>query len=343
MQIDHLMPLVQKRLYPAEDTDRFGLFLLEETSVGDGGTLELGMRLEQQDIRAGGGVSLDHNRFNLSDSVLHPFAGGRAGLIISRSERAPVAEELLSDGEHIATASYEIGDSDLDTESSANLELTWTSEWQLEATEMEFRASIYHSRFDGYIFERDTGLLFNEEIANGIGIANCFGADTFHDQEEAEEAPRCFAYDQQDATFTGFEAELNMNLAGGHTLRLWVTWCAPVLIRVTFPVYLRRRLGVGWGYNLENWSLGLDLTRASAQDRPGFNQQATAGWTRLDAYASYNFEGWSAFLKASNLSDEEIRNSTSLYSRSGSRTRAFIDNGHPLPFIGITLFGPLID
>src|SRR5690606_40751049 len=40
-----------------------------------------------------------------------------------RAERAPTAEELFSDGPHIATASHEVGNAGLDTERAFNAEL----------------------------------------------------------------------------------------------------------------------------------------------------------------------------------------------------------------------------
>ena len=62
------------------------------------------------------------------------------------------------------------------------------------------------------------------------------------------------------------------------------------------------------------------------QERPGENQEATEGYTRLDAYLAYNTDNLSLFAKGTNLTDEDIRNSTS-----------FLRELAPEPGLGITL------
>jgi len=72
------------------------------------------------------------------------------------------------------------------------------------------------------------------------------------------------------------------------------------------------RIGASWDFDLNNWSAQVSLTKAFDQDRPGEGQEETAGYTRLDAFLEYGFfDDFSIFAKASNLTDDEIRNSTS--------------------------------
>ena len=77
----------------------------------------------------------------------------RVGLNLSRSERAPSAEELFSNGPHVATQAFELGDPTLSKERSLGGELyarASVSGYQLNAT-------LYANRFDNYIFQAATG------------------------------------------------------------------------------------------------------------------------------------------------------------------------------------------
>ena len=78
--------------------------------------------------------------------------GWLASLAVSRSERAPTAEELYSDGPHAATRAYEIGDPELGTEVGTGLELTLRS----TTDRFEGSASLFWTRFDDFIYLADT-------------------------------------------------------------------------------------------------------------------------------------------------------------------------------------------
>ena len=55
----------------------------------------------------------------------------------------------------------------------------------------------------------------------------------------------------------------------------------------------------------------MNITHAAAQDRAGENQEGTNGYTKLDASLAYTQDNWSAFIKGQNLTNQEIRNSSS--------------------------------
>jgi iron complex outermembrane recepter protein len=115
----------------------------------------------------------------------------RFGVNAARSERAPSAEELLSNGPHVATQAFEVGDPNLRKEKSWGLE-AYT---RLERGPVHVHATAFANWFDDYIFQTATG-------------------------EEEDELP-VFQYFQRDARYYGFEAELSADLfqAGGFTIK----------------------------------------------------------------------------------------------------------------------------
>ena len=300
---------------PPSETTRTGFYLIEEAEFSFG-NLALGARIDQQSVSSDIYSDIDHDSFSVSASYLHPISENqRIGLNLSLTERAPVTEELLSDGEHIATATYEIGDPTLDTESAFNAEITWA--FNSDGNGPNARASAYVTSFSDYIYEYDTELRFSHDLEDDFGLSGLEACSDdlmfFEDsEEEFEESLECFLYVQEDATFTGIEAELSIPVTEQHTFRVWGDSVrARLEDNGDVPRIPPTRIGASWDYSSDNWSAQLSFTRASDQDRPGDNQEATEGYTRVDAYVGWNLDPISIFLKGTNLTDEEIRNSTS--------------------------------
>lgn len=302
----------EEAFVPVSDTDNIGLYIIEETNIGSA-TLELGARYDDQTISSAGINDIKHDSFNLSTSYLLPINDKqRFGFILSRSERSPVSEELLAEGEHIAENIYVIGDASLDAETSFNAELTWAYEAEAFST----KASLFHSDFSDYIYRMDTELRFSHDLeedgATSLNACSDNIADFENNQEEFDESVECFLYTQEDATFTGMETEAVFAIGSQQSIRVWGD-----VVRAEFnqsgdvPRMPPARLGASWQFTSEQWSAQLSLTHALDQNRPGDNQEATEGYTRLDAYISYTTDQLSLFAKAANLTDEEIRNSTS--------------------------------
>ena len=107
-----------------------------------------------------------------------PFAL-RSGINISRVARAPSAEELFSNGPHIATQAFEIGDPDLKAERAWGVELF--SRGKLGTA--EFSLAVFKNWFDNYIYLSETGL-------------------------EEDDLP-VFTYLQDDAEYFGIEGEVS--------------------------------------------------------------------------------------------------------------------------------------
>ncbi|MFY7745644.1 MAG: TonB-dependent receptor [Erythrobacter sp.] len=176
---------------PPNLTDQIAIFTLQEFGTGPI-QIEAAARAEFTNVEAQTlGIERDYDTFSGALGVVYEGVEGvRIGLNFSRAERAPSAEELFSDGPHIATQAFEIGDPNLDTESA----------WGVEAFARgnigagTFNFTIFRQWFENYIFLEDAGF-------------------------EADDLP-AFEYLQQDADFFGIEAEFSYPLIDNDGFRL---------------------------------------------------------------------------------------------------------------------------
>lgn len=293
--------LGEEAFIPKTDSRDLGFFLLEDYHV-DAWTFEGGLRYDQDRRNPEGGVaeSRDFDAISASGSALWDVADNWSlSLALSRAERAPSIEELYSNVEndspeswvtHAATNSIEIGNPDLDTEVSnnADLSLRWDNGTHY------VQLTTYHNEFDDYISLENTGL-------------------------ELDEAP-VLAYAQSDATFKGVEldSEFTLGSIGDGQVMLKVFGDATrgeLDNGDDVPRLPPRRIGgrLAWSADvLEVWGRVID---AAEQDRPGVNEEATPGYTRWDAGVDYRLgvgdSDITLFLSLNNLTDEDIRLSTS--------------------------------
>jgi len=164
---------------PPNLTDQFALFGLQEFGAGPF-QLELAARGEFTDVEdIVNDIARDYETFSGAAGLIYEADDAlRAGVNASRVERAPSAEELFSNGPHIATQAFEIGDPDLAVESA----------WGLEAFARgrigtaQFNLAVYKQWFDDYIYLTDTG-------------------------GEEDDLP-VFVYLQQDADYFGVEGDV---------------------------------------------------------------------------------------------------------------------------------------
>ena len=303
--------LGEEAFVPPNQVRSGGLFITEETGFG-GGTLALGLRLDRQTAEADRGGEQSHNLINASASYLYPLADNQqVSAILSHSQRAPTAEELFAEGEHVATNSYQVGDRDLDQESAHSLEITWSYTGPVAVS-----ASVYHREFANFIFEARDGSRFSHDL-EGDGLAGgaaCSAdlADFDSEQAEFDGALPCFFYRQEDARFSGVEAELRAPLGTDLTARLWGDAVRARLDKSgDVPRIPPARLGLDLDYTRDMWTAGVSFSHGFAQNDPGINEAATDSYSRIDAHLSLGNEQWTLFLKGTNLADKEIRNATS--------------------------------
>lgn len=139
---------------PPNETRRLAAFTLQQLDLG-GATLEAALRYEQTHLGAAS-IGYDRQFGALSGAAGFsiPLAPGlKASLALSHSERAPSAEELLSDGAHAATQSYQRGNPALARERSWGGEASVKFDWG----GYNFALTAYASRFGNFLYESDTG------------------------------------------------------------------------------------------------------------------------------------------------------------------------------------------
>lgn len=188
----------EEAFVPPNTTDQYGLFALQEINLGKVG-LEFAGRYEHTDVRSNAvrvGLDEDAPRVRV-DRNFDAFSGAvglsyavapevKIGINGSRAVRAPSGEELFSNGPHVATQAYEIGNPDFALEKSWGVELYARG----RAGPVRFQISGYANWFDNYIYETDTGTRFE--------------SDEF-------DLP-IFQYLQADARYYGIEGEISATL-----------------------------------------------------------------------------------------------------------------------------------
>ncbi|WP_126173928.1 TonB-dependent receptor [Altericroceibacterium xinjiangense] len=139
---------------PPNTTDQYGLFTLQQLDAGPW-ELQLGGRLERTETGVTTtGLSRDFNTVSGAAGISSDIASGlRAGINVSRVERAPTAEELFAEGPHIATQQFEVGNPDLTKESAWGLE----GYVRGRAGPATVSVSVYRNWFDAFVYLQATG------------------------------------------------------------------------------------------------------------------------------------------------------------------------------------------
>ena len=300
----------EEAFVPPSRSNDAGLFIVEQRRQGDW-TLELGARHDRASVDPDG---LDRARFDASslsaglryevNDILHVSAA------FDRAERVPTAEELFSNGPHLATGGFELGDAGLDTETANQLELGA----HLHVGVLEAELSVFDNRYDDFIHLVATG-----GTEHGLPVRQWM---------------------QGDARFRGLEAEASLQLADNDSGR-WSLRLFGDRVRATLdaggnlPRIAPARFGGELAWEREAWRASVGALRHSRQDRVAPGETPTDGYTLLDAHLTWHFDyggmGGELFLDGTNLTDREARVHTS-----------FLKDVAPLPgravAFGIRLF-----
>jgi iron complex outermembrane receptor protein len=294
----------EEAFVPSSASDSWGIFLIEDIHAGDV-TWELGARFGRDEHKPDGGAARDFDTLSASVSGMWDIDASQSlKFSLSRAQRAPATEELFSDGLHIATASYEIGDSGLEEETSMNLDVGY----HVHADAFDLRIDAFVNSYQDYIFKNYTSAVFNQDL--DVVEAVCSAAD-------ADACVDVLQWSADDAVFHGMEFDLDVLLAAGFSVQVFGDVVRGELDDGgNAPLMPPARLGAGLTWEEGPWHLGLRASRAFDQDDPAARETSTDGYTALSAHAEYRVARgpgtWTVFLRGDNLLDEEIRNSASL-------------------------------
>jgi iron complex outermembrane receptor protein len=296
----------EEKFLPRNQTDQLGLFTLQSIDLGST-RVEAGGRYEHTDVSADADETLfnpayDRNFDTFSGSIgaSHQIMPGwRVGLNLSRTERAPSAEELFARGNHAGTQAFELGNPNFGKEKSWGIEGTVRG----EGPGYTFSLSAYHNWFSGYIYDT--------QVADDACMAVNGG--------EELEFP-CFEYHQADARYLGFEAEATVKLGqiGGYKINAdavadYVR--ATIIDNGPAPRIPPMRLMGGLEARGDRLSIRGEVEHSFAQNRTAVQETDTDGFTLVNASIAWKpFKDNSRttlMLSANNIFDVEARRAAS--------------------------------
>ena len=278
-----------------EDTQRLAFFVMEEYTLSPEWSINGGVRLEQFIRQLKGAGNRDDFIASASGGVaFKPSENWSLGFNLNYTEREPETAELFSDGPHLATSAFEIGDPSLDKEIAYGIEAV------LRRTQGALTGafSAFYTHFDDYIFLADTGTV------------------DFEGEELTERT-----YQAVSAEFYGLEAEIEWSIFETED---WVIdllgfsdviWAKNISDNTDLPRTPPWRVGTGVNVEYQGFSLFIDLSHTGEQKKTATGEDSTGSYTLLNVRAAYTLETDHAdtelFVRVNNLTDDLARVHTS--------------------------------
>ena len=203
----------------------------------------------------------------------------------ARTFRPPSLDELFSEGPHLASYSFDIGNTNLKAERA------WTSEinYEFMSSRIMVFASLFRNYFDSYNFFMNTNQASNRY------------PDLYYYQVKGVEAE-----------MMGFEGELYFSIANKHSIKTSFSFIKSDFreddnssfkpIPFTPPL----KISTEYIFNFTNGNTGVIYTFSDKQDRVGEFETITESYNKLDFYLQYNLINKKNLLKASTLSTLSI-------------------------------------
>ena len=217
------------------------------------------------------------------------------------AERAPGAQELFMNGPHLATRRFEVGNVNLSSEVSNNLDMTLN----YAADSVFAKFSAYTNNVDNYIYLMDETEEEHED----------------HEDEHEHGDLILAEYLQNDAKFTGYEFELGNSYQLDNGVLTATVGLDAVEAKfkdsgMFVPRIMPKRRFMNLDYVSGDYSAGVSYKEVQPQDNIAEGETGTDGYRMLDLDASKTFDlgdgvtfRSSIFVK--NLLDETARNHTS--------------------------------
>lgn len=284
--------LGEESFVPPTTSKGIGIFLTEQKEFGPL-KVELGARSDRQSSEPIDDAKRSFHPFSLSAGLgWHLDDQWHLSLNLDRAQRAPAEEELFANGPHAASATFEVGDRDLDVETAnqAEIGLHYHTDF------VEAKVATYYNRYNDFIYLADTGL-----VQDDFPVRN---------------------WTQADARFRGYEAEATFHLGAGsnghYDLRVWGDSVRATLVDGgNLPRIPSGRLGTEFLWKNDDWRARLGVVRYLKQDRIADFETDTSGFTSVTAGVDWTFYSTErtqieGFANASNLTNQTQRLATSL-------------------------------
>ncbi len=318
--------LGEEAFVPETQVRSVGAFMLHQLDSGPW-RLEAGLRgdiqwsepLQAQTASQGVTLTLPRRRFqpgSLSLALAHKHDTGAITLTHWRVSRAPDVQELYALGPHLATITYDMGNSALRAEKLKG----WDLGLEQTVGHSSLKANAYAYSSDSYIYQRNTGVFYTSDEQQFRSLC-----------ARLDQCLTVTSYEQAAARLQGYEASWMFPLAApvpasnsGEARE-----AAPLMLGIfgdmvrgqlrsgeDLPRLPPRRWGFRLDYNQGPWVSEWRITRNETQNHPGANETTTPGSVQLHGSLSWSarLQGGqriSYFLVGRNLSNQEVRNSTS--------------------------------
>ena len=234
------------------------------------------------------GAIVDRNFQAASGSVALLYATG-PGLIVGvnagRAFRTPDVNELYSDGPHLASFSFDVGNPALGAEHGTGVDLFV----RYAGDRVRAELTGFRNVISDYVFAQPTGEISRVQLP-------------------------VYQHQANDAAFAGFEAAADWEVAAGWALRGTASHVRAEFLDTGRPVPmippLRGRVAVE--HERPSWFARVEAEMAGGQERVGEFETPTAGYEVVDVVAGlrFNVAGRLSVLTASleNVTNEEYRN-----------------------------------
>jgi iron complex outermembrane receptor protein len=238
------------------------------------------------------------NYVGINGSLGHQFRFNEQNSLstsVSYTERAPNFQELYSDGFHMATGTYEIGNSNLVKEKATAFEVSFKN----NTGKNQFVVNVYTQFFKDYIALNPTG---NVQVDHG---------------ENFDE----YANEQVDAVFYGLDLENKNQIAefSGGVLHLVNKFdfvrakdkdSGQNIARISPP-----RFSAGLEFTKDKWAADVEAQYVFEQTKTALNETRSDAYTLTNLGYSYTLTGQtsalSLFARVRNIFDVEARNHVS--------------------------------
>ncbi|SMO68315.1 TonB-dependent receptor [Fodinibius sediminis] len=280
---------------PGSDAYSLASFAIEEKNIGAlhlevGARFELSRATPEEQYESSIGRIRERTFYGLatSASAIYDIGSGFfTGATFMHSFRPPSQEELYSEGPHLASYSYEVGNPDLNPERGLGKELFICYKSSSATAEV----GVYHNSFNGYIYPRNTG-----------------------QQSARFPSLNVYQFSGVDARFRGIEFSSQVSF--------WDHWALTGSMSYThaqreietagwqpLPMIPPLQAHINLKYASGGFHLGGKITIADRQDRTGDFETPTSGYTVAGLFGQYRFES-ARLLHTISLNADNIFNTT---------------------------------
>lgn len=262
-------------LTPDSRSNFIALFLFEELHVSDLVHLQIGSRVEVQDLQIRENElfpGLNERRttttFSGAFGINFRFSGAfEAGGQFARSHRAPLVDELYSDGPHLATGMFEIGNPDLKNEIGHGVDFFT----RYHSDRIRWEIAGFYNNINNYILLQSTG-----------------------EKDPGSELP-VFVYEADEAVLLGGEVSLEALVTSSLRVRSSLDYVrgsrrSEEAKGLPLPFIPPFRGSLDIHYETTKWWSGIFTRYAAAQNRVAPDEETTDGYILVGIEGGYRFD-----------------------------------------------------